>query len=422
MSTPTGTPRTDWQLRVPARDELSDFVQPVQLAFGGGFSDEKMADWLKHAEPDRWLGASEPGSDLVVGAASVFSVRLTVPGGEVPAAAVTGVGVRPDYRRRGVLRALMARQLADVRERGEPLALLWASEGTIYQRFGYGLSAYDGYLEIDAGRTAFVRERPVEGHVRIVGEDEAAILFPPVYERMRRATPGAISRTDRWWRLAVLADPPYGSQRAGPKYRVVYERGGRPEGYAIYRIRDEWDERGPRDVLEVAEAVTTTPEAVRGLWRYLFDVDLVRTVKAWRVPLPTPLQHVLAEPRQLGLTVKDGIWARLVDLPAALAARRYGLADSIVLEVTDAFCDWNAGRWRLRTEGAIGEAVASVERTDGPVDVVLDTADLAALYLGAIHPAELAAVGRIEERGRGALRRLAALCATDVAPWCTSMF
>jgi predicted acetyltransferase len=111
-----------------------------------------------------------------------------------------------------------------------------------------------------------------------------------------------------------------------------------------------------------------------------------------------------------------------VDLPAALAARRYGLADSIVLEVTDAFCDWNAGRWRLRTEGAIGEAVASVERTDGPVDVVLDTADLAALYLGAIHPAELAAVGRIEERGRGALRRLAALCATDVAPWCTSMF
>ncbi|MGD8486985.1 MAG: GNAT family N-acetyltransferase [Chloroflexota bacterium] len=291
MSTPTGTPRTDWQLRVPARDELSDFVQPVQLAFGGGFSDEKMADWLKHAEPDRWLGASEPGSDLVVGAASVFSVRLTVPGGEVPAAAVTGVGVRPDYRRRGVLRALMARQLADVRERGEPLALLWASEGTIYQRFGYGLSAYDGYLEIDAGRTAFVRERPVEGHVRIVGEDEAAILFPPVYERMRRATPGAISRTDRWWRLAVLADPPYGSQRAGPKYRVVYERGGRPEGYAIYRIRDEWDERGPRDVLEVAEAVTTTPEAVRGLWRYLFDVDLVRTVKAWRVPLPTPLQH-----------------------------------------------------------------------------------------------------------------------------------
>lgn len=413
---------TDWQIRVPAADQLKDFAGPVQMAFGGGFSDAELEDWLKLAEPDRWLGAFRPGSDAVAGAASAYSVRLTVPGGEVAAAAVTGVGVRPDHRRRGILRTLMRRQLHDVHERGEPAAVLWASEGSIYQRFGYGLSTLDGAIEIDTARTAFARHLPVEGHVRIVDEQEAAELFPPLYEVMRNATPGAISRSPRWWTEATLADREYYRHGAGSKFRVIYEVEGRPEGYALYRMREDWDDRGAKGVLEISEALTTTPRSVRGLWRYLFDMDLVRTVKASRVPLPTPLQHVLAEPRALGLVVKDGLWTRLLDLRTALAARRYGTPDSLVVEVSDGLCPWNDGTWRVATEGPAGQAVATVESVERPADLALDIADLGAIYLGGTRAGELAAAGRILEHTPGAARRLGAMFLADVAPWCSTMF
>lgn len=428
MSTTTDRPRTDaamtdWHIRVPAPAEIPTFMTPIALAFAEDPTQAEVDDWLKLLEPDRWLGAFEdPSSEVVAGCAAAVSLRLTVPGGEVAAAGVTGVGVRPDHRRRGILTALMRRQLADVHERGEPVAVLWASEGAIYQRFGYGLAAMDGFFEVAVARTTYAQSRPPEGRVRIVSEAESADLLPPIYEAMRAQTPGALSRSEAWWLDGVLADPEYSRRGASSKFRVVYEAEGAAEGYAIYRVKDEWDHRGPRYVLEVREAVTTTARALRGLWRYLFDVDLVRTVKANRVPLPTPLQHVLAEPRALGLVANDGLWLRLVDLPAALQARRYGAADRIVLEVSDDLCPRNAGRWLVRTTGELGAAVADVSRTHEPADLVLDTADLAAIYLGGTRPADLAAAGRIEARTPAALDRASAMFASARSPWCVMMF
>jgi predicted acetyltransferase len=423
MRTTTDLQAPDWHIRVPARHELRSFARPVELAFAEDSSEAEFEDWLKLCEPDRWLGAFDDAtSQQVAGCASAHSVRLTVPGGTVAAAAVTGVGVRPDYRRRGILRALMRRQLADVHERGEPVAVLWASEGAIYQRFGYGLAAMDGYFEAAVERTAYARSRPAEGRVRILSEEESAGIIPAVYEAMRAQTPGALSRTEAWWVDGVLADPEYSRRGSSSKFRVVYEADGVAEGYAIYRVKADWDHRGPRSVLEVREAVTITPRALRELWRYLFEVDLVRTVKAHRVPVPAPLQHLLIEPRALGLVVNDGLWIRLVDLPAALQARRYGTADSLVLEVSDDFCPRNAGRWRVHASGQSGAATAGVTRTDEPADLVLDTSDLAAMYLGGTRPADLAAAGRIEERTSQAVRRATALFATEQIPWCVMMF
>lgn len=423
MSTTTDRPAPDWDIRVPTREQLRTYTTPARLAFAEEISDAELDDWLKLAEPERWLGAFEStSSDLVIGTASAHSMRLTVPGGEVPVAAVTGVAVRPDHRRRGVLRALMRRQLDDVRARGEPVAALWASEAGIYPRFGYGLAAMDGTFEIDTARTTFTRPLPAEGRVRIVDEDEAARRFPPVYEVMRERTPGALTRTETWWRSATLADPEYSRRGASTKYRVLFEVGGDAEGYAIYRIKDSWDHRGPDHRLEVREAVAVTPRALQGLWRYLFDVDLVRHVKADHVAVPNPLQHVLAEPRALGLFVGDGLWLRLVDLPAALSARRYGAVDTIVLEVGDRLCPRNAGSWRLETTGTPGTAEAAVGATGERPDLVLDTTDLAAVYLGGVRPSELAAAGRIVERTSGALRRADALFSADPAPWCLTMF
>jgi predicted acetyltransferase len=255
-----------------------------------------------------------------------------------------------------------------------------------------------------------------------VSEEESALLIPRVYDTMRTSTPGAITRSRIWWTSGVLADPEYSRRGASPKYRVVFDVGGEPEGYAIYRIKNEWDDRGPQSVLEVREAVCVTPRAWRGLWRYLFDVDLVRTVKGHRMAVPSPLQHLLAEPRALGLVASDGLWARMVDLPAALRARRYGAVDDLVLGISDTFCEWNAGRWRLHTSGQPGAAAAEVESSDMDPDLVLDTTDLAALYLGGTRASDLFAAGRVAEQTPGAIGRLDALFAADRAPWCVSMF
>jgi predicted acetyltransferase len=398
-------------------------MTPTQVAFGEPVSGPAVDDWAKLVEVDRWLGAFEsPQSDVPVGAAAALSVKLTVPGGEVPAAAVTAVGVRPDHRRRGALGALMRRQLDDVRAGAEPVAILWASEGAIYQRFGYGLATFDGSLEVTAARTAFTREPESQGRVRLVTEEESRTLVPAIYESMRVSTSGAISRSDGWWTVGVLADPEYSREGMSEKYRVVYEVDGHAEGYAIYRLKPDWDSAGPKAELVVREAVTTTPRALRAIWRYLFDMDLVRTVKATRMAVPNPLQHVLAEPRAMRLSVADGIWARLVDLPAALGARRYATSDALVLEVSDAFCPWNAGRWRISTSGPRDAAVAVVEATDDAAELALDTTDLAAAYLGGKRLLDLAAADRVTELRAGAVVRADALFSAGREPWCISMF
>jgi predicted acetyltransferase len=316
----------------------------------------------------------------------------------------------------------MRHQLADVHARGEPVAILWASESVIYQRFGYGLGTLNGTFEIERGRTAWLRPWEPEGKLRLVDAAEALATFPAVYEQMRAVTPGALSRTETWWRWGILHDAEHMRRGAGPKFRYLYEVDGVAEGYAIYRPKGDWDDRGPKGQVAVVEAMALTPRAERGVWGFLFGIDLMRTTKAGRVIVPNPLQLALADPRALGLMVGDGLWVRLVDLPAALAARRYGAADALVLDVSDAFCPWNAGRWRLATAGGTGAAVATVERTDAPADLVVDVADLGAAYLGTFGLSDLAAAGRVEERTPGALRRADALFAADRAAWCATMF
>lgn len=424
-ATPPGGPRgaATWEIRAATAGEMRAFTAPLPSAFAEEITEAELEDWFRVIEPERWIAAFEgPDGREALGSTGAVTFRLTVPGGEVAAAGVTGVGVRPDHRRRGILRALMRHQLDDVRARREPVAVLWASEGAIYQRFGYGLATMSGFLEVDRGRTAYARPLPPEGRMRLLDEDQAMAAFPPLYEAMRRVTPGALSRTEEWWRSGPIADREYARRGAGPKFRYLYEADGAAEGYAMFRVKSEWDHRGSKSQLEVYEAITLTPRAIRDVWRFLFEVDLVRTVRAGRIPVPHPLQHILAEPRALGLVVGDGIWLRVVDLPAALAARRYGTADTLVLEVTDAFCPWNAGRWRLETTGEPGAAAGSATPTEEAPDLVLDTTDLAAAYLGGIRLAELAEVGRVGERTPDALRRADALFASERTPWCVMMF
>jgi predicted acetyltransferase len=414
-------PTPPFAIRTATPDDLRAFLAPLEPAFAEEYPDEEFEADRHLFEAGRIVAAFD--QDVAVGCAGAYTARLSVPGGEVAAAAVTLVGVRPTHRRRGILRMLMRHQLDDIRRRGEPVAVLWASEGAIYQRFGYGLATYATSFEIDPRRAAFLDAVEADGRLRSLTGDEALAILPSIYERAHRPIPGALDRSEAWWRWGTLRDAAPPRQELGPKSFVALERDGRAVGYAIYRARARWDDRGPDGRLTVLEVVADDARAERRLWRWLLDADLMSRIRAVRQPLTPPLYHMLAEPRRLGLTVNDGLWLRLVDLPAALAARRYRAAGSLVLEVADGSCPWNAGRWRLATTGGDdGSWAATAVRTDDEPDLALDATDLGAAYLGGVRPSELGAAGRVHERHPAALSLADRLFASDRSPWCMTMF
>jgi predicted acetyltransferase len=422
------------EIRAATAETFRISLSPLARAFAFEWSDAEIEALSHTLAPERVIAAFD--GDQPVGTAGAITFRLTVPGGEVGAAGVSLVGVSPSHHRRGILRRLMRRQLDDVHACGEPVAVLWASEGAIYQRFGYGLATLRGTFEIDRTRTAFAHPVAPEGGIRMVDGEEAIRLLPIAYDRMRAVTPGALSRTDDWWRWAVVSDPEFSRQGASQKFFGLYEVDGEPEGYAIYRVREGWDDRGPKSELLVRESVAVTPRAERRIWRWLFDIDLVSMIRADRVPVPPPLFHVLAEPRRMGLTVTDGLWLRIVDLPAALTGRRYASDGDLVFDVADDTCPWNAGRWRLATDSADGPTdrgahgpgragatrTARIDRTAEPADLALGAADLGSAYLGGVPFSDLAAAGRVVELRPGAIARADALFASDRTPWCATQF
>jgi len=235
-------------------ETLEEFTQAV-YAIGQYFSldptEERMERFSKNLPIERMHAAREDGR--IVGGAGAFPFELTVPGGRtVRTAGVTVVGTYPTHRRRGVLRAMMRAQLDDVHERGEPVALLWASEETIYGRFGYGMASHAGEASIPKEYSAFARPLEREGVPRIVERDEALRLFPQVWDRVRRRTPGMLARTRTWWEYRILFEQPGGE---GPKRLVVLEHDGRPTGYAVYRHKPKWEDGVSQSEVEVVEAV-----------------------------------------------------------------------------------------------------------------------------------------------------------------------
>ncbi len=420
---PSTGPDPTVELRRATTAELRLFLSPVLRAFAEEFNDAEFEAEAHTFEADRTVGAFEGGD--VVGCAGAYSFRLAVPGGDVPAAGVTLVAVSPSHRRRGILRRLMRQQLDEVHERGEPVAILWASEGAIYGRFGYGLATLAGTFDIERTRASFARPIAPAGRVRFMDPEEAIEPFSSLYERVRSAIPGEISRSEAFWRWIILRDQDDRRRSSGGKCLVGYEVDGTLEGYAIYRAKNDWDERGPKNDLLVLEVRAATPRAERDLWRWLLDIDLVARIRGVRQPVPHPLFHLLAEPRRMGLTVGDGLWLRLVDLPAALGARSYATPGSLVLDVGDEVCPWNAGRWRLDVGDEVapgGGNRARIGRADVEPDLALDVADLGAAYLGGVRLEELRRAGRLDELRPGAVRAADVLFATARAPWCSTMF
>jgi predicted acetyltransferase len=380
--------------------------------FGATVEEERMQRWVDQLGLDRMHAAFENGE--VVGGAAAFTFNMTVPGGDVPTAGVSVVGVYPTHRRRGILRTLMRAQLDDVHERGEPMAALWASEEPIYGRFGYGLAGFCGEIALPHEYTAFAQSAEPAGRLRFLEQDEILETLPAVFERIRADWPGMFSRNRLWWEHREVEDPPERRDGAGPKRWIVYEQDGSIEGFAVYRHKPEWDFGSTIAELRVLEAFGSSPEAMRDLWSFLLAIDWKATVKSWLLPPDHPLFLLLESPRRLRYRLGDSLWVRLVDVGAALSSRRYSSDESIVFEVSDDFCPWNEGGWKL--EGG------TAERTKDEPDLRLPVQSLGSAFLGGVQFAALARAGRVEELREGALAQADGLFRWDRLPWCPQIF
>jgi predicted acetyltransferase len=392
------------------------FFEAGELAFSERVRDEDVENWTATFEGDRAIAAYD--GDRIVGTAGILSFELTIPGGVLPAAGVTIVGVHPTHRRQGILRRMMRLQLDAIHERGEPLAILWASEGNIYQRFGYGLGSLRMGVNIERSRSAFREPHVPAGAIRFVEVDEAKRAFPTVYETVRAERPGFFDRSPAFWDAEFFTDPEHWRHGASAAFHVVHEVAGEPDGYARYRVRDKWETAGPSSTVIVVELMAGNPAAHLDLWRFLIDIDLMARTEAWNLAVDDPILLNVAEPRRLQADLGDALWTRIVDVAPALAGRRYAADGRVVLEVADEFCDWNDGIWEL----SVDAGVPVVQRATGAADLACDVTDVGATYLGGFGFRQLADAGRVRELQPGAIARADALFRCERAPWCPRVF
>ncbi len=404
----------DVEIRAIGEDRFAEWVRTNELAFGSHADDRDVGRERAVAELDRTFGAFD--ADELVGTAASYSLRMRVPGGPVvPTAGVTMVGVKPTHRRRGVNTAMMARLLDQAAERGEPLAALFASEGGIYGRFGFGVATFIGTMDLETGRSAFVRGYRPAGRTRLRSLDEALPTLVDLYGRASRSRPGTIVLDEQRFRYWLHT---HGPTKDLPFFVAIHEGEDGADGYAIYKVKHEWSGGIPASELAVHDVQATTPQAYADVWRFLLDVDLIHRVTAWARPADEPLLHLLAEPRRLRLTVRDGLWVRLVDVRGALATRGYAAEGRLVLEVEDRFRPANEGRVALR----VGPDGASCEPTSERPDLACSVNVLGAVYLGGATFHQLWRANRVDERRPGALALADAMFATDAAPWCPFVF
>ncbi|HLM29222.1 MAG TPA: GNAT family N-acetyltransferase [Acidimicrobiales bacterium] len=424
------SPAAPWKPRLIEPDELQAAIDVTAVAFGAG--PRAPDDYRKQStlinEPDRTFVVED--GDGLAGTAATFSLALALPGGgSVPLAGVTGVGVAPTHRRRGVVRALMEAVHDQASDRGEPIAGLTASEGGIYRRFGYGVATRFHSVSVDRANAAEVDPQSVAddsaaagdpGRVRLVSEAEADLVLPVVFDRYWTRVPGEVRRPAAWWDMLAL-DVEHDRDGASARFVAVHDDAeGSPDGFAIYRIKQGWGSGRPLPhELRIESIAAANDGAEAALLRFLLGVDLVATVEWAAAPVDLPLRWRLANPRAVRVTAEhDHLWLHPFDVAACLSARRYAVDGGCVIEVVDGPVGRTGGP--LRLEGGIDGAECAA--TDAEPDLVVGLADLGALLLGGVSWATLRRAGRVEERTPGAIGRADAMFRPDRAPYCSTDF
>jgi predicted acetyltransferase len=413
-------------IRPVADDELAAFLAVDQHASHGRPMSERAHDnLLARLEFDRTLAAFD--GDTIVGGTGAFSFQLRVPGAMAAVAGVSLVAVLPTHRRRGILSALMRRQLAEVSERGEAVAVLFASESAIYGRYGYGRASWHAAYRLQRGEGTLAPGAPADPGLRMRIAEPLSVRaeLAQVYDLALAERPGLYARTEPWWDR-LLADLHSEDDSSQQIRCVLAEDDSGPRAYAVFTSTERWDEDAglPQGVLEVSEAIATDPAATVALWDNLLGRDLVSEFRARMRPVDDPLLYLLADPRRLRSVVSDGLWVRLVDVGRALAQRHYASPVDVIIEVADELCPHNAGRWRLAAAAGVAPAGfrATCERTTAPADVVLPVWALGAAYLGGTGLKAIANAGLITEATPGSLAALSTAMSWEPKPWCPMTF
>lgn len=394
------------QLRPITDDERLAFVRAVARQFGEALPEQQIERLGRIIELDRTLAAFD--GEGIVATTAIESFQMALPGGTAGCAGVTAVGVRTDFRRRGLLTQMMRHAIDQAHDRSEPLAALYASEGAIYGRYGFGPAAPTARYRLMS--TEPLLQDPVDDEVKLVDAGEALPRMHGLFDRVLERQPGMLSRSDARWDLLHGEEDPRARVGGGslPYHAFVGDR-----GYVVYRLLPGEGDDAPGGTVRVIELITDDNRAYAALWQFLASVDLYPNVDAALRPPDEPLAHMLRDPDRLRSSEYGELWVRVIDVPAALRARRYAVAGELVIEVTDEFCSHNTGRWALSG----GPDEATCERTDRSPDVSLDAAALAAAYLGGQRWSTLVRARRVSEHTPGSAGVADAMFASDPLPW-----
>lgn len=395
-------------------DRRRDFHRTLGVVFGFEATDSDYERFDTYFPWDRSRAAFD-GSSLV-GTLGSFSLEMTVPAATMACGGTTVVSVLPTHRRRGILRLMIDSHFADVRDREEPIAALWASDSAIYGRFGYGSAARATEVEIERDHSAFHRLVPAPAPVRLVDEEEAERILPAFYEHFRLRYPGHYARSQAWWAGRRFHDDRH--HRDGfTAYRfAVTEAGGAVTGYVQYRYKPDWSEGHGRGTVRVVEMVADDPPAWSGLWRYVLDHDLTARIVAPNRSFDDPVFELLAGRRRVRGTVEDSLWIRIMDVTRALEGRRYSAPAHTVIALHDPI-DGSMSRWDLD----LSPEGASVTPSAAEPAVTMDIEDLSGSFLGWPRFRSLARAGRVEG-DEGVLGALDRAFAWSPAPWCSEVF
>jgi predicted acetyltransferase len=372
-----------------------------------------------HMDLERTRAAFD--GDTITGTFRTFPTPLTLPGGgTLTASAVTAVTVRSTHRRRGILSALQADDIARATAAGEPLGILIASEWPIYGRYGYGPATWRGRWSLRS-RAARLKVAS-EGSVVVVSAKQARSILPGIYDRYRLGQPGEIGRTEIRWDVDLGIVQPPGRSKTNVVVAIHRDRDGAPDGYAMYHGEEKWEEGIPDNVLVLDELHGVGEAAELALWEYLTSIDLVAVINTDARRVREPLLWYLHDARALRLReMTEFLWVRLFDVPTALAARTYSLEDRLVIEVVDRLGEVSgpaAGRFEVDASAAGARCTPSRRMAD----LTLDVATLGAAYLGGTRLRDAVRAGGATETTPGALDRADALFKTADEPWCSTWF
>ena len=396
------------ELRPVTPDEFLQLLRAESRAHSNRL-DHDPEELRPHFDLSRSIAVFE-GVNIVGGCVS-HRLEMSIPGGTSAVAGVANVAVQPTHTRQGIMTRMMRHQLNDIHERGEPLAALFASESGIYGRFGYGVGTQHEYWKLERPYNGYAARYESPGRVVFVEPEDICERLPDVFRRSTEGRYGVFQKPPHRWEEEARApdaldpNPRVRGRGRGGIFYAAYEEDGRIDGYVSYR--------SSRPTIFVNELMAVTRNAAAALWRFCFDLDLMSVTEAVKRPLDDPLPWMLADPRRLQRTIRDGVWLRIVDVPAALEQRSYLQPGRLTLQVRDGTCPWNVATWEL--EGS--PEGATCRPTDASPDLTIDVSALASAYLGTMGLHALHGAGLVDHHAHDALHRADRMFAVEHQPW-----